>query len=206
MFARSTTVVAHPNLIDTGIRHVETEVAPMLAVLPGYRGLSMIVDRGSRRCIITSSWETREAMLATDRRLQSVRTRAAETLGGRPQVDEWEIAALHRDHRARDGACIRATWFRVDPDHFDRAVDVFKLASLPALGDLDGFCSASLMIDRESALAVSSVAYDSTDAMERTRGEAGTIREAGTADAGAEVLEVCEFELVLAHLHVPELV
>ncbi|GAB90863.1 antibiotic biosynthesis monooxygenase [Gordonia rhizosphera] len=206
MFARSTTVVAHPDRIDAGIRHVQNEVMPLLADMPGCLGTSMIVDRHSRRCIITSSWQTLDEMIATEEHLHAVRTRAADVLGGRPQVDEWEIAALHRNHRAHEGACLRATWFRVDPDKLDRAVDVFKLASLPALEDLHGFCSASLMIDRESGIAVSSVTYDSTHAMMQTRGEAGTIREAGTAEAGAEVLEVCEFELVLAHLHVPELV
>ncbi|MBJ8348548.1 hypothetical protein JGU72_28070 [Antrihabitans sp. YC2-6] len=179
---------------------------PMLRDMPGCLGMSMIVDRTTRRCIVTSSWRTEADMRAADTQLHPVRTRAAEALGGRPQVDEWEIGALHRNHPSHDGACVRATWFRVDPAQFDRAVDIFRLSSIPALEELEGFCSASLMIDRSEGIACASVTYDSAEAMERTRGEAGTIREAGTADAGAEVLEVCEFELTLAHLHVPELV
>ncbi|MBD0323679.1 MAG: hypothetical protein ICV72_09865 [Aldersonia sp.] len=206
MFARSTTVIAHPDCIDAGIRHIQNEVMPLLHDMPGCMGLSMIVDRDSRRCITTSSWQTWDEMTASEERLHPVRTRAAEALGGRPQVDEWEIAVLHRDHRSHEGCCVRATWFRVDPDKLNRAVDIYKLASLPALEELDGVCSASLMIDRSSGIAVSSVTYDSVDAMVSTRSEAGTIREAGTAEAGAEVLEVGEFDLVLAHLHVPELV
>ncbi|TSD97301.1 hypothetical protein FOS14_15080 [Skermania sp. ID1734] len=206
MYARSTTVIAHPGSIDAGIRFVESEVMPMLREMPGCMGMSMIVDRQSRRCIITSSWQTLEDMRDSDRLLNPVRTRVAESLGGRPQVDQWEIAALHRNHPSHNGACVRSTWFRVDLSTLDRAVDIFKLGSLPELERLDGFCSASLLVDRDEAIAVSSVTYDSRADMERTRGEAGTIREAGTADAGAEVLEVCEFDLVLAHLHVPELV
>ncbi|WP_222844243.1 antibiotic biosynthesis monooxygenase [Aldersonia kunmingensis] len=206
MFARSTTVVAHPDRINSGIRHISTEVMPTVRSMPGCVGLSMLVDRESRRCIVTSSWRSADDMKASDAELHAVRTRAAEALGGRPQVDEWEILALHRHHRSHYGSCVRATWFRVDAANIDRGVDIFKLASLPALGELDGFCSASLMADRDSGICVSSVTYDSFGAMERTRGAAGTIREAGTTEAHAEILEVCEFELALAHLHVPETV
>jgi quinol monooxygenase YgiN len=206
VYARSTTVIAHPDCIDAGIRHISSEVMPTVRSMPGCVGLSMLVDRQSRRCIITSSWRSEDTMKASEAELHAVRTRAAEALGGRPQVDEWEIVALHRHHRSHHGACVRATWFRVDPLKLDRAVDVFKLASIPELQDLDGFCSASLMVDRESGIAVSSVTYDSFGAMERTRGAAGTIREAGTVEARAEILETCEFDLTLAHLHVPEMV
>jgi hypothetical protein len=52
---------------------------------------------------------------------------------------------------------------------------------------------------------VSSVTYDSLEALERNRDAAMSVRSVGTQDAGAEVLEVCEFELALAHLRVPEL-
>jgi quinol monooxygenase YgiN len=204
VFARSTTVVAHPDRIDSGIRHISTEVMPTVRSMPGCVGLSMLVDRQSRRCIITSSWRSEADMKASDAELHAVRTRAAEALGGRPQVDEWEILALHRHHRSHYGSCVRATWFRVDPSNLERAVDVFKLAALPALGDLDGFCSASLMVDHDEGICVTSVTYDSFGAMERTRSNAGTIREAGTAEAHAEILDVCEFDLALAHLHVPE--
>ena len=34
---------------------------------------------------------------------------------------------------------------------------------------------------------------------------AASVRESATRGAGAEVMDVCEFELALAHLRVPEL-
>jgi hypothetical protein len=42
--------------------------------------------------------------------------------------------------------------------------------------------------------------------MRRTRNLAAVVREPNTHLASAEVVEVGEFELVLAHLRVPELV
>ena len=47
--------------------------------------------------------------------------------------------------------------------------------------------------------------FDGREAMERNRAQAGAVRAAGGREARAEVLEVCEFELALAHLRVPEM-
>jgi hypothetical protein len=125
--------------------------------------------------------------------------------GSGPQVQEWEIAVLHRDHRSSAGACVRATWVKMDPATMDRAIDVYKLASLPRLEDLAGFCSASLLVDRASGHAVSSVTYDSQEAMDSNREAAASMRASTSKDAGAEVVDVREFELAIAHLRVPEM-
>jgi hypothetical protein len=205
VYARSTTIHAAPGSIDAGIAQVRDEVMPMVGELDGCVGLSMLVDRESGRCITTTAWRSEEAMRATDEALRPVRERLAQTIGGSPMVQEWEIAVLHRDHRSVAGACVRATWVKVDPANLERAIDVYKLASLPRLEDLAGFCSASLLIDRASGRAVSSVTYDSQEAMDSNRESAASMRSATAKDAGAEVIDVCEFELAIAHLRVPEL-
>ena len=205
MYARSTTVLAHLKSIDAGVAHIRDEVMPTLLGMEGCIGLSMLVDRNTGRCIATSAWRTREAMLASERQLRPVRDHAAEILGNRPQVDEWEIAVLHRDHTSRSGACVRASWVRMAPAQADRVVDVYRMGLLPVMQDYDGFCSASLLVDRASGLAVSSVSYDSIESMQRSREKSDALREAGAREAGVEIVEVCEFELALAHLRVPEM-
>ncbi|TCC60276.1 hypothetical protein E0H73_20190 [Kribbella pittospori] len=205
MYARSTTIDAMLMSMDAGIAQVRDEVMPSLMEMEGCVGLSMMADRESGRCITTTAWRSEQAMRATDEELRPVRERLARTLGGSPQVQEWEIAVLHRDHRSVAGACIRATWVSVDPANLDRAIDVYRLASLPRLEDLAGFCSASLLVDRASGRAVSSVTYDSREAMDSNREAAASMRAATSKDAGAQVLDTGEFELVIAHLRVPEL-
>jgi heme-degrading monooxygenase HmoA len=205
VYARATTIQAQPSSIDNGIAHVRDEVMPAITGVEGCIGLSLLVDRESGRCIATTAWESAEAMSASAQQVRPVRDRAAEVFGGTAQVEEWEIAVLHRNHQSRDGACVRATWIEVDPDQMDRAIDVFRMTSLPAIEELEGFCSASLMADRRSGRAVSSVTYDSQEAMQRNREQAGTVRAAGTREAGANVLDVGEFELAVAHLRVPEM-
>ena len=204
MYARSTTVHAKLESIDAGIAHIRDEVLPAIQSM-GCIGLSMLVDRRSGRCIATSAWESQDAMRAAAEQVRPIRDRALEILGGTSEVEEWDIAVMHRNHNSHEGACVRTTWMRVEPTGLDRAVDVYKLASLPAMEELDGFCSASLLIDRASGRAVSSVTYDSLEAMEGNREQASAVRAAGTEEARAEVLDVCEFELALAHLHVPEM-
>ncbi|GAA1600705.1 antibiotic biosynthesis monooxygenase [Kribbella sancticallisti] len=205
MYARSTTFMARPESVDAGIAQVRDEVMPELDQMEGCIGLSMLADRMSGRCIVTSAWRSEDAMRATDQTLQPIRERIGETMGSSPEVEEWEIAVLHRDHKSSPGACVRATWLRVEPSDLDRAIDVYKLASLPRAEELEGFCSASLLVDRSSGRAVSSVTYDSMEAMGRNREAAEQMRMSASKDAGAEVMDVGEFELTLAHLRVPEL-
>jgi heme-degrading monooxygenase HmoA len=206
VYARSTTIEAQPSSIDAGIAQVRDVVMPALQQVDGCVGMSLLVDRQSGRCIATSAWETQEAMHASAERVRPVRDQAAEAFGGSPTVDEWEIAVLHRDHRSSPGAGVRTTWLKVRPDQFDRAIQFYRESVLPAIEQLEGFCSASLMLDRASWRAVSSSTFDSLEAMERNGDAARSLRTARLRDLGTDQYDVGEFELALAHLRVPELV
>ncbi|WP_428340219.1 antibiotic biosynthesis monooxygenase [Mycobacterium sp.] len=206
MYARSTTIQANPSSIDAGIAHVRDAVMPALREVDGCVGLSLLVDRESGRCIATTAWDDEAAMHASAEAARPLRDQAAQTFGGSPAIDEWEIAVLHRDHRSGPGACVRATWLRMRPDQFDRAIGFYRESVLPAIEELDGFCSASLMIDRASWRAVSSSTFDSREAMQRNEDRARSLRTARLRDLGADQHDVGEFELALAHLRVPELV
>jgi hypothetical protein len=76
---------------------------------------------------------------------------------------------------------------------------------LPEAEREPGFCSASLFVDRSTSRLVSTVTYDSRDALRRTRDPAVPAPHNGSPPPPLEVVDSGEFELVLAHLHVPEL-
>lgn len=207
MYARTTTVDGVPSSLDAGAWEIRDAVMPALERLDGCIGFSLVGDRASGRCIATSAWQTEAEMRASMPAIQKVRDRAAAAFGGRPDVAEWEIAAMHRQQLAGAGAGVRVTWFKVDPGQIDRGIDIFKLGILPALEQLEGFCGASMLIDRASSgRGVTSVAYDSFEAMERERGRLDRLRDDACADAGAQILDECDFELMIAHLRIPELV
>lgn len=206
MYARSTTIQAQSSSIDAGIAHVRDSVMPALEGMPGCVGLSLLVDRTSGRCIATTSWDSEEAMRASEETIRPIRDQAAELFGGGAQVEEWEIAAMHREHRAGEGACVRATWVKVDPDQIDGGIDFYKTTILPALDELEGFCSASLLVDRASGRGVAAATFDNAEALERNKDALDTIKATGSQEANAEVLDQCDFELAVAHLRVPEMV
>jgi quinol monooxygenase YgiN len=206
MYARSTTVRGNPQSLDDAIAYLRDEVMPAVQELEGCVGMSMMCDRDSGRCIATTAWETEEAMHDSESRLHDMRQRYAELLGGRPEVQEWEIAVLHRAHRAPEGACSRVIWSRGDPTDVERAMDAFRMAMLPRIEELPGFCSVSMLVDRENGRSVTATAYESRDAMDRASDTARSMREDFTGQMGGEITEVAEFELVLAHLRVPETV
>jgi hypothetical protein len=207
VYARSTTIQAQPLSVDIGIAHVRDIVMPALEEVDGCVGLSLLVDRQSGTCIATSSWETIEAMRASAERIAPIRDQAALMFDGSARVEEWDIALLHRDHPSRQGACVRATWLKVVPDQLSRSVDFYRMSVLPELEELDGFCSASLLVDHPACRrAVSCSTFDSMDAMARNRDRATELRSRRVRELGAEVVDVAEFELAIAHLRVPELV
>jgi hypothetical protein len=206
VYARSTTIYGLAASLDAGIAYVSDEVRPALQRLDGFVGLSMMVDRSSGRSIVTSAWDDQLAMAHSADQVRPLRMRAAEILGGQAEAGEWEIAVMHREHPTHQGACVRSTWLQMDPGRLDAALDSYRLMALPRIEMLDGFCSASLMMDRMSGRAVSSAAFESRAAMEGSRDLAAQIRSASAEQAGGTIVEIAEFDLAMAHLRVPELV
>ena len=80
------------------------------------------------------------------------------------------------------------------------------MSLLPRLEDLPGFCSVSMLVDREAGRAVSATVYESRDAMNRAVEMAKPMREEFASQMGGEITEVAEFDLAVAHLRVPETV
>jgi hypothetical protein len=206
MFVRSTEVRADPAKIDDGINLVREEVFPAVSEMDGCAGMSLLVDRAAGRCIATTAWHSEDAMGQSAERVMSLRRQAEQGLGaGDSEVHQWEVAVMHRDHAAPDGAWARLTWLSGDPATADRAIDTYKMAVLPRLQAMDGFCSSSLMIDRIAGRVVGTVAFDSRESLEASRNAAKDIREQIATELGATVDNVEEMEIVFAHLHVPEM-
>ncbi len=206
MYARSTTVRGDPQKVDDAIAYVRDEVMPTVQHMSGCVGLSMLCDRDAGRCIVTTAWADDTAMHATEEAVRPMRERVREVFGGDVEVNEWEIALLHRMHEAPDGACTRVTWTRGDPAEADRMTDTFRMALLPRLEDIDGFCSVSVLVNRDNGMCALAATYASREALMASREAVAAMRDEFTSQLGMDVMDIGEFDLVLAHLRVPETV
>ncbi|MCF6746182.1 hypothetical protein E9529_18275 [Blastococcus sp. KM273128] len=207
MYARSTTLIADPARLDDGIADVRDTVMPAVLAMDGCTGLSMLCDRDTGRCIVTTGWETEEAMTATRERVDRLRDRAMAKFGGSyPEVEEWEVAVMHRLHPAGDGSCARVGWSRTDPGRVEEVLDAFRSRIVPAMDDVAGFCSISLLVDRARGRASLTAVYADRASMAATRDQLDRMRDEFARQLGVEVTEEAEFDVVLHNLRVPELV
>jgi hypothetical protein len=205
MYARSTTL-SNVRDMDDGIAYVRDTVMPMVQGMSGCVGLSMMCDRAGARCIVTTAWADDSAMHASAESVRESRDHAAEIFGAVAEVQEWEIALLHRRREAPEGACTRVTWTRGDPAGADRSVDAVRTGVLPRLDELPGFCSVSMMTDRKTGRSALAATYASRPDVEASAETVRGMREQITRELGMEVTDMAEFDLVLAHLRVPETV
>ena len=207
MYARSTTVQADPQRIDEGIRYVRDEVMPAVQSMPGCMGLSMLCDRDSGRCIVTTSWDSEESMSASREAVRAMREQATDVMGGRFDVDEWEIAVMHRAHALQDGAWARVTYSRLhDAGQADHVIEAWKANILPRVEEFDGFSSVSLMVDRAAGRGVGTMCFDTRQALDASRETAQRMRDEFAGRIGVDITEVAEMEVAIHHLRVPELV
>jgi quinol monooxygenase YgiN len=204
MHARSTTIQGDPESMDATTAFVRDQAMPELRAMDGCVGLSMLADRDTGRCIVTTSWQDAAALHASREAVRPSAERTAELLGGAPEVQEWEIAAMHRVAEAGSGARSRVTWLRTGPEGVDRAVDAVRLSLMPKLDDLAGFCSVSVMVRRDEGLTVAAISYDSGSHLEQASEGAREFREEFAPALGIEVVDTAEYDVAIAHLRVPE--
>lgn len=204
MYARSTTVRGKPEAMDDGIAYVRDKVMPAVGQMDGCVGLSMLCDRESGRSIVTTAWADYDALRRSSDGVMALRAKAAEIMQGGAEVDEWEIAVLHRLHETHNGACARVTWGRIDPAGLDAMIDAFRMSIIPRLEDLPGFDSCSVMVDRATGSSATAATYDSRHSMDEADRMASSLRQEFSGQTGNEVTGVAVFDLVLAHLRVPE--
>jgi hypothetical protein len=206
MFARSTTILGNPQNLDAWRAYVHDTVMPAVLQMDGCVGLSMLCDRDSGLAITTTAWADAKARRTSADKVLALRAREAEILGGAPEINEWEIAVLHRLHATTEEACARVSWGRGDTAAMDRLAHAFPLTVLREVDELPGFCSMSVLVNREDGRTAISMTYANCTEMERASDQALVMRERFTEQTGIEVTGTATFDVALVQMRVSEMV
>ena len=93
MHARHTTLQASPDKIDDLISELQSSQLPMLKEQDGYKGFTLMVDRGNGRVVGVSFWESEDALRASEEAGDQARGKAVETGGAsvEPGVERYEV-------------------------------------------------------------------------------------------------------------------
>ncbi len=197
--ARTATHNGRPENVNSCLQFLRDDAVPTMLSMPRCVGLSVLADHRSGLCIITTAWETREAMHASVARIRPLRDQTSKILHSSVDLEEWEVAAMHRKHTTGSPVGAQVTWLRVAPGEADALVDDYVRNTQPALNGIRGFCSASLLINREWGRAAITVSFDNPEATTRFR------RTDGRTTLGTDIIQVRDFDHVMPHLRVPDL-
>lgn len=197
--ARTATHHGRSENVKACVRFLRDDAVPTILSMPHCVGLSVLADHQSGLCIVSTAWETREAMHASVVRIRPLRDQTSKILHSSVDLEEWEIVAMHRKHVASAPVGAQVTWLRVDPGAADAVIDDYVRQTQPALAAIRGFCSASMLVNREWGHAAITVSYDDPKVTTRFR------RADGNTVLGTDVMRVQDFDHVLPHLRVPDL-
>jgi quinol monooxygenase YgiN len=205
LYARSTSIRGNPDDIEKGVAYLRDEVLPKMQQAEGCIGLSVLADHDGGRCIVTTAWADQRAMRATAEEDRTVQDHLMQTVGGHHvDVAQWEIAILHRDRPSGDGAGAQVSWTRIALPHVDDLLAAYRSNLMPKLQELPGFCSLSMMVDRRQGRTVSVTSFETREALGLVRRHARSLREQFARAMGAQIVDVAEMDLAIAHLRAPE--
>lgn len=200
MFTRSITYTGDPARIDDGIAFARDTVAVALAGLEGTRGMSVLVDRETGRCMVNSVWTDERSMHASNAALAPLRETGGEILGSPADVSEWEIAIMHEVHPVDVGCGIRVTRLEFDPQDADGLLDTVRSTTIPAAELLPGWCRMTVVLDRTAGRAMVLSSFRDLPSMQDSREKVDQIRATSVEKAHARVLSVEEYEVAFYSL------
>lgn len=96
-FVRAITGSGDPEKLDAGVSFARTKALPLLKAQKGYRAMLLAVDRQTGRVFVSSVWDTKADLDASESKLASTRAEFAKVLDIKPEtlkVEVFEAAAV----------------------------------------------------------------------------------------------------------------
>ena len=96
MFARQSTIQGKPDQIDTGIRNFNDQILPAMRQLKGFTGAQFLADRKGGKVVVTTFWETEQALRDSESKANELRRTASAQVKAtsEPLVERFEVAVM----------------------------------------------------------------------------------------------------------------
>jgi heme-degrading monooxygenase HmoA/limonene-1,2-epoxide hydrolase len=195
MHVRMNMLAGDPARLDEATRYVEGTVRPHVEALHGNRGLACVANADLGVCIIASYWDTLDAMTGSEQEVQVSRKEVTELLKGTVTVEHYEVPVFVRRSRPQRGAGVQMTRFDCAPASIDAVIEQFRNASVPALTDIPGLCSAHMTADRATGRGMVITAWEDMNALAASRSATARLRADEAAVTHAQVRSVEEYKL-----------
>ncbi|MGN6332214.1 MAG: hypothetical protein ACTHOD_11240 [Motilibacteraceae bacterium] len=189
---------ADPSRIDDGIAFVRDRVQPVVDSKAGSRGLGMWVNRETGEVVVTTVWEDRAALEASESEVAELRAEAARTVGAQAvRVELVESEVVWQAAGDQPGYWCRAVEMDVPQPRIGEAVDLFRDEILSRVRQIPGVNTIVLSANRETGHTILTVTYRTRDHLIASRDTAQAMRDGVVARFGADRPVVSELETVI---------
>jgi hypothetical protein len=182
MHARVNIIFGRTDLVEDGISHLEESDRVAVEATDGNRGLTTLADRAAGVVVAVSYWD--EPVQAAAGALTRARADAVTAAGGDLVVENFEVASQELLTVPAAGAVVRMVRVRIELERLTDAVRFVHDEVLRRLRVEAGFCSAELMVDRESGSGLLLAAWTGEEAATRTDTLIDRVRAEARARAG----------------------
>ena len=194
MYARLTLHTADPARLSEVISHYEHDVRMDLTHQPGSRGISVLVNDDLGVALVEAYWATEDAMRAND--ASFVRpVHDAAFFGATVSIEHYEVARFVHVAPARAGAAVSLTRLDIEATGLDDVLAAYDDLAVESLAGSDGFCTAVLLVDRQSGRAVVETMWRDGEALVAARGPAAARRLEAVKGGNVTVRGIDQYRL-----------
>jgi predicted ester cyclase len=195
MHVRLYLLTGDPARLTKATQYLEETVRGQVEAQLGSRGLAVLSNADLGVCVMATYWDSVDALLASERAVESLRQDATALMGGTVSAEQYEVPVFLRQARPGPGAGVRMTRIDGEPARISVAIEEFRHSAGPALLDMPGLCSAQFLVERDTGHCVAVSTWEDMDVMADTRSSVATLRTDLSDVTHARVRSVEEYML-----------
>ena len=96
MHARQSTIRGKPDQLEAGIKDFKEQILPAIRQLKGFTGAQFLADRHGGKVVVTTFWDSEQALRDSEESANALRRTAAASVGTTitPIVERFEVVMV----------------------------------------------------------------------------------------------------------------